>query len=286
MFRQARMECGAVAAADTSLPVDRGAGLNVRARRRSAIGWIASTGVGAAAVAIVIGVGSASAQVTIDLRALDPLKPPPPGERASPRPVAPRPRSTEPAAAIPEPPPAPPNPGSQTATGSPPSSTATATVSTTGPAASLPTTAPEAATVTPVPAPVATATAPPMPPPVSNTSTTTAQQSGASMRLTFDSGATDLSPASAATIKEFLGAAPTGDSVTFNVTAYAAGKADDPSVARRLSLSRALAVRNAMIAEGIISSRIYVRALGNQGGSGPADRVDISVLGANTTTAR
>jgi len=62
--------------------------------------------------------------------------------------------------------------------------------------------------------------------------------------------------------------------------AYAAGRPEDPSTARRLSLSRALAVRAALMADGISSNRIYVRALGAQASDGPADRVDISVLGS------
>ena len=103
------------------------------------------------------------------------------------------------------------------------------------------------------------------------------------MRLTFDAAATDLSAASVDAIKRFVGTAPNADSVSYNVLAYAAGKADDASVARRLALSRALAVRSALVAEGIPSSRIYVRALGTQAGGGPPDRVDISLLGANAT---
>jgi hypothetical protein len=68
--------------------------------------------------------------------------------------------------------------------------------------------------------------------------------------------------------------------------AYAAGTPEDPSTARRLSLARALAVRSALIADGVSSTRIYVRALGAQpggalAGDAPADRVDLSVLGAN-----
>ena len=68
---------------------------------------------------------------------------------------------------------------------------------------------------------------------------------------------------------------------TFNVLAYAPGKADDPSTARRISLSRAMAVRSALVADGVPSARIFVRALGEQYGDGPPDRVDISVTGAN-----
>ncbi len=76
--------------------------------------------------------------------------------------------------------------------------------------------------------------------------------------------------------------APAGDTTSFNVVAYAAGTPEDPSTARRLSLSRALAVRSALMADGIGSSRIYVRALGATGGDAAPDRVDLAVMGGNT----
>lgn len=99
--------------------------------------------------------------------------------------------------------------------------------------------------------------------------------------MTFGTGEADLSPASAAAIHRLVQAAPPGDSTSFNVVAYAAGTPEDPSTARRLSLARALAVRSALIADGIISSRIYVRALGAVAGDEAPDRVDLAVLGGN-----
>ena len=71
----------------------------------------------------------------------------------------------------------------------------------------------------------------------------------------------------------------------FNVLAYAPGKPDDPSTARRVSLSRAMAVRSALIADGVPSARIFVRAMGAQAGDGPPDRVDLSVTGPSSDTA-
>lgn len=59
--------------------------------------------------------------------------------------------------------------------------------------------------------------------------------------------------------------------------AYAEGDEDNTSKARRLSLSRALAVRSYLIDQGVRSTRIEVRALGNKVPDGPADRVDILV---------
>jgi outer membrane protein OmpA-like peptidoglycan-associated protein len=57
--------------------------------------------------------------------------------------------------------------------------------------------------------------------------------------------------------------------------AYAAGDEDNASKARRLSLSRALAVRSFLIDQGVRSTRIEVRALGNKVPEGAPDRVDI-----------
>ena len=79
--------------------------------------------------------------------------------------------------------------------------------------------------------------------------------------------------------------APPSDATTFNVLAYAPGKPDDPSTARRVSLSRAMAVRSALIADGVPSARIFVRAMGAQAGDGPPDRVDLSVTGPSSDTA-
>ena len=59
--------------------------------------------------------------------------------------------------------------------------------------------------------------------------------------------------------------------------AYAAGDEENASKARRLSLSRALAVSSFLIDQGVRSTRIVVRALGNKVPDGIPDRVDISV---------
>lgn len=227
--------------------------------------------------------GSAFAQVTIDLRALDPL--PLPGQVPYRGPVSPPPR-----------PPAPPKPRVATQTAPPaetPASPAQASSSQAAPKPAataeqqtpLPIVTPPAADIQPVPPPPVASSAPP-PPPVSDTATTRAEPVQAGIQVLFDATTTDLSPSSLAAIKSFAATAPAADSVSFNVLAYAAGKTDDPSVARRLSLSRALAVRSALVAEGVASTRIYVRALGSQTGGGPPDRVDLSLLGANAAATR
>lgn len=63
------------------------------------------------------------------------------------------------------------------------------------------------------------------------------------------------------------------------IAAYAAGTSDTANQARRMSLSRALAVRSYLIEKGVASTRLDVRALGNQVENGSPDRVDISLAG-------
>jgi len=62
------------------------------------------------------------------------------------------------------------------------------------------------------------------------------------------------------------------------VKAYASDNAEAASKARRISLSRALAVRAYLIEQGIGSTRIDVRALGNNAEGGPGDRVDLVLV--------
>jgi outer membrane protein OmpA-like peptidoglycan-associated protein len=134
------------------------------------------------------------------------------------------------------------------------------------------------------PAP-ASGAAPPPPPAISESSVSTATSSASGLQITFGSGQSDLSPSSAAALENLVKTAPTGDGTSFNVVSYAAGTPGDPSTARRLSLARALAVRNALVANGISSSRIYVRALGASAGDATPDRVDVAVLGTNAPSA-
>lgn len=59
--------------------------------------------------------------------------------------------------------------------------------------------------------------------------------------------------------------------------AYGGNKGDKGSDARRLSLRRALAIRQVLIDAGVSSSRINVHAEGGVDDTGPADRVDVFV---------
>jgi outer membrane protein OmpA-like peptidoglycan-associated protein len=211
------------------------------------------------------------AQVTVDLHALQALPEHPTATRPS-RPLVP---------AAPRP------PATIAARQAPAASPATTPPA---PQPAMPEAVPDTASIAPIspPAPPAGAQPPPAPA-ISDTATTAAAPTTTGLRLTFAPGDSSLSQESSTSIKQLTEATPTMDSTTYNVLAYAPGKADDPSTARRISLSRAMVVRSALVADGVPSARIFVRALGEQFGDGPPDRVDLSVAGgpasANAATA-
>lgn len=97
-------------------------------------------------------------------------------------------------------------------------------------------------------------------------------------RLDFGSGVADL-PANARDALDKAAAEMKQDeSVRLQIVAYATGGDEAGSQARRLSLSRALAVRSYLIEQGVRSTRMDVRALGNRSPDGPADRVDMIIV--------
>ena len=160
------------------------------------------------------------------------------------------------------------------------SASARATAPSPPPQPAMPENVPDTASITPI-APPPPAGSPP-PPPVSRQGRDHGgadNQSG--LRLTFAPGQSDLSPDSGASIKQLTELRRQATRRRSTCSAYAPGKPDDPSTARRISLSRAMAVRSALVADGVPSARIFVRALGEQYGDGPPDRVDVSVTGAN-----
>ena len=67
-------------------------------------------------------------------------------------------------------------------------------------------------------------------------------------------------------------------SLRLQLVAYATNTDDNPSRARRLSLSRALVVRSHLVEKGIKSTRMDIRALGNKSGETLGDRVDLVLL--------
>jgi outer membrane protein OmpA-like peptidoglycan-associated protein len=91
----------------------------------------------------------------------------------------------------------------------------------------------------------------------------------ASARLESDAK-TVLGPVSAALAKN--------SKLRVELKAYARGNAETVSQARRLSLSRALAIRSHLIKGGVRATRIDVRALGNKVPNGVPNRVDLLVF--------
>jgi outer membrane protein OmpA-like peptidoglycan-associated protein len=235
----------------------------------------------------------AFAQVTVDLHALDAV----PGSRpATQAPsaahrTAPRAPAKRTAVAKPTQPQITSAPAQPSVPAHAPAAEAAASAPSTAPAisappATLPNAPPPTIALAPIaPPPPAAQPAPPPAPPISDAATSAAATTGAGLRVTFGSGQSDLSPASATAIKNLVQTASPGDSTSFNVVAYAAGTPEDPSTARRLSLARALAVRSALMADGVGSARIYVRALGATAGDATPDRVDLAVLGGNAPAA-
>jgi outer membrane protein OmpA-like peptidoglycan-associated protein len=105
-------------------------------------------------------------------------------------------------------------------------------------------------------------------------SSNTAKQS---IRIPFSGAAATLPEDSKGDLKVIAGSLSKDPALRVQVMAYASGN-NDASRARRLSLSRALAVRGFLIDQGVGSTRIDVRALGNTAEGGPSDRVDLMVL--------
>ena len=96
------------------------------------------------------------------------------------------------------------------------------------------------------------------------------------LRLLYDAGSVQLPTAGEVRLKA-LAELLTGSDDRIQLKAYGGGD-DAASAARRLSLSRALAVRSFLIEQGVRSTRIDVRALGIAKDGGPADRVDVLLL--------
>ncbi|MFQ5775993.1 MAG: OmpA family protein, partial [Kiloniellaceae bacterium] len=99
-------------------------------------------------------------------------------------------------------------------------------------------------------------------------------------RLVFEQGSAELSEAAKAQLQVLAKQLAQNSAARVQLLAYAKDTGNGSSRARRLSLSRALAVRAFLIDQGIRSTRLDVRALGNKVDGGPADRVDILPQGA------
>jgi outer membrane protein OmpA-like peptidoglycan-associated protein len=98
--------------------------------------------------------------------------------------------------------------------------------------------------------------------------------------ILFSAGASDPAKKALDSIKFLAGdlnAAMVNQASRIQLLAYGGEKGDKGSDARRLSLKRALAIRQVLIDDGVPSERIDVRAMGGADDGGPADRVDVFV---------
>ncbi|MBF0375404.1 MAG: OmpA family protein [Alphaproteobacteria bacterium] len=102
---------------------------------------------------------------------------------------------------------------------------------------------------------------------------------GASLTLPFAADSAALSNEARQALTELGQRMGREDAIHVVLQAYAAGGEDTAYLAKRLSLSRALTVRSFLMDQGVRSTRIEVRALGNRVPNGPADRVDLMIDG-------
>jgi outer membrane protein OmpA-like peptidoglycan-associated protein len=97
--------------------------------------------------------------------------------------------------------------------------------------------------------------------------------------VTFAAGVTDLPEPARRDLDALAQRMSANPTLRLQLAAYASAAAGEENQARRISLSRALAVRAFLIEHGVASGRMDVRALGNHAVNGdPADRVDIVLL--------
>jgi outer membrane protein OmpA-like peptidoglycan-associated protein len=152
------------------------------------------------------------------------------------------------------------------------------------PAPPAPPAPPPQAAPAPPPAPVQVATSP-----AAEEARTTGQQlaslspanvggDGRMAIVSFATGTADLPEAARNLLERTAAEMKRDESARLQLVAYAAGGEDASSQARRLSLSRALAVRSYLIEHGVRSTRMDVRALGNKVPEGPPDRVDVMLV--------
>jgi outer membrane protein OmpA-like peptidoglycan-associated protein len=236
--------------------------------------------------------------------------PPAPGTSNAPPPQAAAPRASAPAATAPRPTAAPaavepqvaqtprpaepqapastrPSPPERTPAAAPPPSPpersaprAPMTASAPPPPA-LDTPAPPRAPARPAAPAASAAAAPASPPPaaapMASPASPTPQMAaapGTLSRVLFQPGSADLNDDGRRELTQLAARLGREGESRVQLLAYADGAPETESQARRLSLSRALAVRSYLIEQGIRSTRVNVQALGIKSTGGPPDRVD------------
>lgn len=186
-----------------------------------------------------------------------------PAKKPAPAIAAEKPIAAAPPAPLTAPPPAPAMPAEPTIKGGPPA----------------------AAQPEKTPAPAAkTAAAPPgaKPQPVKTEQATTppaaVMKEGRALQVTFAADVSKLPDPAKDGLTALAKQLKENESLRLQLLAYAGGKDLSPSKARRLSLSRALSVRSFLIENGVRSTRIDVRALGDKTTEEPLNRVDVNIV--------
>lgn len=110
----------------------------------------------------------------------------------------------------------------------------------------------------------------PAPAPVSSA----VSRSGGTLSIAFPADDDRLPDTARAEVEKLARQMEKDPNLALQLLAYAEGSDANASKARRLSLSRALAIRKQLMDMGVRSTRIEVRALGNKIDGGAADRVD------------
>jgi outer membrane protein OmpA-like peptidoglycan-associated protein len=106
---------------------------------------------------------------------------------------------------------------------------------------------------------------------------TAATAGGDALRIVFAKGSADLPGSADRVLAPLVKALAADPAALLAVEAYAEGGEAGKESARRLALSRGLAVRRYLEAHKIDGARAIIDAHGAEAGGGPADRVDLAV---------
>ena len=98
------------------------------------------------------------------------------------------------------------------------------------------------------------------------------------LQVLFNETETEVPLVMRASLKKIVQQLQQDSTLQVRVVAYAGGDEAQARTARRVSLSRALAVRAFLIESGVENLRINVEAMGNRHGAGAPDRADIFVF--------
>ena len=99
-----------------------------------------------------------------------------------------------------------------------------------------------------------------------------------SARVAFSGETSDLPSDARSDLRGVVEQLKKSAEMRLRIEGFASGSDDGGNRSRRLSLSRALAVRSYLMDQGIASTRMDVYARGVQADGGPTDRVDLTMF--------